>query len=89
MTVTGVRTYVPSTLFEDYKQRTYIDTFKFTLPRAEGIINGQEIHKEHGNPLLGTLSIVNNKIRIDLFYDNYDKNTKVPLTWNGDYILKW
>ena len=90
LTVTGKRTYMPNTLFQVYIPTTYIETFKITLPKSEGIINGQEIPTDQGGyKLLGSVSIYNKKIRIDLFYDNYSKNIKEPLTWNGDYKLKW
>ena len=26
-------------------------------------------------------------MRVDLYYDNHDDNSRVPLPWNGEYTL--
>ena len=69
---------------------TYVDTFKITVPRPEGIINGNEIPTKPGNyKMLGSLTIEDGKMRMDLYYDNYDDKIQDPLSWNGDYKLEW
>ena len=90
VTVTGKRILMVHDPISLLKQGTYIESFKISIPRAEGIINGQEIPTESGYyKMLGTLTIDGEKININLFYNNYDDKIKEPLSWNGNYKLQW
>ena len=86
VTVTGKRLLMPHDPISLLKRETYLDTFKVSVPRVEGIINGQEIPTEKGNyKVLGTIVIDGEQMKIDLYYDNFDDSIKNPLSWNGEY----
>ena len=89
VTLTGQRALMVHDPISALKRKTYSDTFKINIPRAEGIINGHEIPRATGYKMGGTLNIDKEKINIDLYYDNYDAKIKDPLGWNGEYKLKW
>ena len=90
VTLTGKRTLMVHDPLSLLERGTYVDTFKITVPRPEGIINGNEIPTKPGNyKMLGSLTIEDGKMRMDLYYDNYDDKIQDPLSWNGDYKLEW
>ncbi|HWY34426.1 MAG TPA: hypothetical protein VNX68_07245 [Nitrosopumilaceae archaeon] len=79
----------PISLFE---KKTYIDSNKFEIPRANGIIDGLEIPNRPGSYkiLKGDAFIINdNKMKVQLFYDNYDDKKIEASELNGDYDLEW
>jgi hypothetical protein len=79
----------PISLFE---KKTYIDSDKFEIPRANGIIDGLEIPNRPGSYkiLKGDAFIINdNKMKVQLFYDNYDDKKIEASELNGDYDLEW
>lgn len=89
VTVTGKRLLMTHDPISFLKRETYLDTFKVSIPRAEGVINGQEIPTEKGNyKMLGTIVIDGEQMKIDLYYDNFDDSIKDPLSWNGEYKVK-
>jgi len=68
--------------------RTYEETLTIELPRIEGVTEGAEIPVRPGYlRYTGRVVITKDKMTVDLYYDNRDDNTKVPLTWNGEYTL--
>jgi hypothetical protein len=68
--------------------RTYEETLTIEIPRIEGVIEGSEIPVMPGKlRYAGRIVITNGKMRVDLYYDDRDDNTKVPLLWNGEYSL--
>ena len=68
--------------------RTYADTLTIELPRIEGIIQGAEIPVRPGKlRYVGRIVITTGKMSVDLYYDDRDGRTKVPLPWNGEYTL--
>ena len=68
--------------------RTYEENLTIELPRIEGAIEGSEIPVRPGYlRYTGRVVITKDKMKVDLYYDNRDDNTKVPLTWNGEYTL--
>lgn len=68
--------------------RTYEETLTIELPRFEGVIEGAEIPVRRGSlPYAGRVVITRGKMKVDLYYDDRDSNTKVPLLWNGEYAL--
>lgn len=74
------------------KKTTYIDSVKFEIPRAEGIIDGLEIPNYPGSyKIMKGKAIVLDKetLKVNLFYNNYDRKTIDASTWNGTYKLKW
>jgi len=90
LTLTGERVLMAHDLISALKSETYPDTFKIVIPRAQGIINGTELPTEKGHyGTLGTLNISDDNLIIDLYADNYDDKTKDPISWNGQYKLKW
>ena len=88
LTLTGKRMLMSHDLTSIFSNKTYLDTFKITIPRKQGLINGREIKQRKGYyKYLGTITIENNKIDVDLYYDNHDDGIKDPLSWNGKYKL--
>ena len=68
--------------------RTYEETLTMELPRIEGVIEGAEIPVKRGYlRYAGRVVITKGKMRVDLYYDNRDDKTQVPLLWNGEYTL--
>ena len=68
--------------------RTYEETLTIELPRIEGVIEGTEIRVRSGSlRYAGRVLIAGRKMKVDLYYDNPDEDTKVPLLWNGEYTL--
>jgi hypothetical protein len=67
---------------------TYEDTLTIEVPRIEGIIEGAEIPVRPGKlRYVGRVVITTGKMKVDLYYDDRDDRTKVPLPWNGEYTL--
>ena len=67
---------------------TYEETLTIELPRIEGVIEGAEIPAKPGKlRYAGRVVITKGKMKVDLYYDNRDDNTKDPLDWNGEYTL--
>jgi len=57
------------------EKKTYIDSQKFVIPRANGIIDGLEINNDSGSYKIlkgEAIKINNNKMKVHIFYDNYD-----------------
>ena len=68
--------------------RTYEETLTIELPKIEGVIEGAEIPVRPGSlRYAGRVVITGGKMTVDLYYDNRDDKTKVPLRWNGEYTL--
>jgi hypothetical protein len=89
VTVTGKRLLMVHDPISLLKRETYLDTFKVTVPRIEGVIDGQEIPTEKGYyKMLGTIVIDGEQMKIDLYYDNFGDKVKDPLSWNGEYKVK-
>jgi hypothetical protein len=89
ITLTGQRLYMVHDPISFLMSETYPDSVTIHVPRANGLINGQELQQAQGHETLGTLKIDNEKINVDLYYENSDDKTKEPFSWNGDYRLKW
>jgi hypothetical protein len=90
VTMTGKRCLMVHDPISLLMQKTYIDSCKISLPKSEGVILGLEIPTEKGHyKYLGSLTIKNDKMTVDLYYDNYDDKIKDPISWNGNYKLKW
>lgn len=89
ITLTGQRVYMAHDPISAISRDTYSDTFRIMVPRANGIINGQELLTEKGYyKMSGTLVLSQEKMTVELYNDNYDDKTRDPLTWNGKYKLK-
>ena len=68
--------------------RTYEETLTITIPRIEGVIEGTEIPVMPGKLRYGgRIVITKSKMKVDLYYDDREDNTQVPLPWNGEYTL--
>jgi hypothetical protein len=68
--------------------RTYEETLTIELPRIEGVIEGTEIQVKQGDlRYVGRVIITNATMKVDLYYDDRDEHSQVPLLWNGDYTL--
>jgi hypothetical protein len=89
ITLKGQRLFMAHDPVSLFMQETYLDSITLTIPRTNGIINSQEIKTVSDNTILGGLKIDNEKLKVDLYYKNADDKTKSPLSWNGDYNLKW
>jgi hypothetical protein len=67
---------------------TYEKTYIINTPRITGVVSGNEIPVKKGYyKYLGNIIFKENKMIIDLYYDNYDDGIKDPISWNGEYIL--
>ena len=68
--------------------KTYEDTLTLELPRIEGEIEGSEIPVPSDRlPYAGRVVITKGKMKVDLYYDDHNGNTKRPLLWNDEYSL--
>ncbi len=84
----GTRRLMAHDPFSAIRGRTYEDTLTIEIPRIEGVIEGSEIPVMPGKLRYGgRIVITKGKMRVDLYYDDRDDNTKVPLLWNGRYTL--
>lgn len=84
----GTRRLMAHDPFSAIRGRTYEETLTIKLPRIEGVIEGSEIPVMPGKlRYAGRIVITKGKMRVDLYYDDREDNTKVPLLWNGEYTL--
>ena len=68
--------------------RTYEETLTLELPRIEGVVEGPDIPVRPGSlRYAGRIVIAGRKMNVELYYDNRDEGSKVPLPWNGEYTL--
>ena len=69
-------------------RKTYEDSILFELSSIEGIIPGSKIPVMPGYyKYEGYILIDKEKVKVNLFYDNYDDRTKDPVGWNGVYTI--
>lgn len=90
ITVIGKRNLMVHDPISALKKGTYIDSAKFTIPKAYGIIKGMEMPNEPDSykTINNHALIIDDKtITINLFYDNYDDKVNQPSVWNGKYKL--
>ena len=88
LTLTGDRLYIAHDPISALRKETYKETYKLVIPRSTGEIKGSEIPTEEGYyKLAGLIKINNEKMTIDLYYDNTHDNIKKESNWNGDYTL--
>lgn len=74
--------------FSAIRGRTFEDTLVIEIPRIQGVIEGSEIPVMPGKLRYGgRVVITKDKMNVDLYYDDHEDNTKVPLLWNGKYTL--
>ena len=84
----GTRRLMAHDPFSAIRGRTYEETLTIEVPRIEGMIEGAEIPVKPGYlRYAGRVVITKDKMRVDLYYDDREDNTKVPLPWNGEYTL--
>ncbi len=72
------------------KRATYIDSIKLEVPKRQGVIISKDVEapNTYFDFIKGDLVIVNNDLKIDLFYiDNFYKKM-TAFKWNGDYIIE-
>ena len=88
VTVKGKRSYMVHDIISLFKNKFYEDSTEFIIPRSNGIINGEELPNKPGYyKLVGTITIQNNEMKINLFIDNYDDKRLESDSWNGRYKL--
>ena len=88
VTVKGKRLYMVHDPFSLFLRKTYEDSMQYFIPRNKGVIKGEELPSKSGNyKSVGTITIQNNIIKINLSADNYDDKKLEPDTWNGEYKL--
>jgi hypothetical protein len=64
------------------------ETEQFDLPRVEGKIDGAEIHHKAGTyPYVGSITIRDGQMTIDLSWDKYDLKRIEHAYWSGRYVL--
>jgi hypothetical protein len=84
----GTRRLMAHDPFSAIRGRTYEETLTIDLPRIEGVIEGSEIPVMPGKlRYAGRVVITKGEMEVDLYYDDREDNTKVPLLWNGEYTL--
>lgn len=87
--LTGERVYLSHDPISSLSRKTFTDTVTIKLPRNKGVINGNEIIiDENDYPFKGKVEIINDVIKVNLYFDNYDNKTKDPLSYNGKYRLR-
>ena len=63
-------------------------TYVLNVPRITGVVDGSEISVKKGSyQHMGSISFSGNKMRVDLYFDNFDDNRKDPSALNGEYTL--
>jgi len=59
------------------------------VPRIKGNVKGEEIPVKKGYySFVGDVDFIEHNMKVDLFYDDYDKNVKREYSWNGEYKLR-
>jgi hypothetical protein len=69
---------------------TYDETFILKSPRINGTVDGTEIPRRNEGYFRyhGKIEFKEpNKMIVDLYYENTDKNTKDPTGWSSEYEL--
>jgi len=68
---------------------TYEDSLVIQVPSLQnGIISGKEIPPKTGHyKYLGNVTIQEDRVEVNLSYDNTDDKTIDPVSWNGKYTL--
>jgi hypothetical protein len=89
VTIKGERSLMSHDLISAFSRKTYTDSIVLVLPRSEGEILGHEIPKKGSYDFSGSIKVKNHTMMVDLYQDKLDQNLKDPLTWNGEYKLKW
>ena len=90
VTVKGKRLYMVHDPISMFFKKTYVDSGQFIIPRSQGVIKGEELPNKPGYyKFMGTITIKNNQLEINLRADNYDDKTLDADTWNGKYDLVW
>lgn len=68
--------------------RTYVEALTLELPAIQGVIQGSDIPVGPGKQrYVGRVDIAAGTMKVDLYYDNRDDSSRVPLPWNGEYRL--
>jgi hypothetical protein len=84
----GTRRLMAHDPISGLRGRTYEETLTLQLPRVEGIIEGSDIPVTAGKlRYTGQVVITNDKMKLDLYYDDPGASTRRPLPWNGEYTL--
>jgi hypothetical protein len=90
LTVKGERLYMVHDIVSMFLEKTYEDSANYVIPRRQGIIKGEELPTEPGYyKSVGTITIQNNQLEINLSAANYDDKKLDPDSWNGKYNLVW
>ncbi|MEO6232881.1 MAG: hypothetical protein ABJB11_19735 [Ferruginibacter sp.] len=88
LTVKGRRLLMVHDPVSLFFRKTYKDSANYIIPRKVGIIKGEELPTEPGYyKSVGTITIQNHQVEINLSADNYDDNKLDPDSWNGKYKL--
>ena len=68
--------------------KTYTDSTLIPLPYIKNIIHGGDIPVEKGYyKYKGTITIDGNKVKVNLYYDDYDSKILESDDWDGSYQL--
>jgi hypothetical protein len=84
VTVTGKRISMSHDPISAILRKTHEDSISFILPRNNGVFQSNEVLMQNINKSIGTVVINKRKMRINLFYDDKQKE---PSSWNGKYKL--
>ena len=88
ITVSGTRFLMSHHPISALSGKTYVATHTFIVPRITGIVTGDEIPRKKGYyKYIGTIEFTDSHMIINLQSDNYDNDTKHPISWNGIYKL--
>lgn len=87
--IKGKRNLAAHDLGSLYADKTYEDSLVLQVPSLRnGTIDGNDIPVKKGYyKYLGSISIEDNKLQVNLSYDNTDDKKVEPISWNGKYHL--
>jgi len=71
------------------KDDFYIDSAKFMIPKNKEIAGKNEVHAVgFGYPIdHGGIWIKGDTVRVDLYFNDYDRHVIESTSWNGTYAI--
>jgi len=89
ITVMGRRTLMVHDPISALKNKTYVDSAKFMIPKNKSFSGKNEVHAVGaGYPIVsGGIWLKNDTIRVDLQFNDYDHHQIYSTGWNGTYVI--
>jgi len=91
ITVTGQRRLMAHDPISALKDGKYVDSAKFMIPVNKNFAGkGQVRAVGFGYPIdSGGILIKKDTVRIDLYFNEYDRHKITSTGWNGTYVIFW